>query len=217
MISKEFIVALFFLLQLNYARATTDLPIDTLGSNNMSKPLVLYITGDGGFNNFSKAFMKQWNANGYPVVALNAKSYFWKTKAPDDAARDIAALIDEYLALWKRNEVVLVGYSFGADVMPFIQTRLTPSGLNKIRHTILFSPSKNTDFTIHLFYDDSGSSVAAEINKLNKPVLVVFGDKEKDLPEPQINNKMVTLIKFPGDHHYDNDIAGVVNSIAKRL
>jgi type IV secretory pathway VirJ component len=82
MISKEFIVALSFLLQLNYARATTDLPIDTLGSNNMSKPLVLYITGDGGFNNFSKAFMKQWNANGYPVVALNAKSYFWKTKAP---------------------------------------------------------------------------------------------------------------------------------------
>jgi type IV secretory pathway VirJ component len=204
-------------MQLNYVKATSDLPIDTLGSNDMNKPLVLYITGDGGFNNFSKAFMKQWNANGYPVVALNAKSYFWKTKAPEDAARDIAALIDEYLSLWKRNEVVLVGYSFGSDVMPFIQTRLAPGVLNKIRHTVLFSPSKNTDFTIHLFYDDGGSSVAAEINRINKPVLVVFGDEEKDLPELQINNKMVTLIKVKGDHHYDNKISEVVNSVAKRL
>ena len=217
MINKQLIVASFFLLQLNYVKAETDLPIDTLGSNNMSRPLVLYITGDGGFNSFSKAFMKQWNANGYPVVALNAKSYFWKTKAPEDAAREIAALLDEYLSLWNRNEVVLVGYSFGADVMPFIQTRLTPGMLNKIRHTILFSPSKTTDFAIHLFYDDDGSSVAAEINKLNKPALVIFGDKEKDLPESQINNKMVTLIKVPGDYHYDDNIVGVVNGVVKRL
>ena len=217
MISKQLIVASLFLLQSSYVKAETDLPIDTLGSNNMSKPLVLYITGDGGFNSFSKAFMKQWNANGYPVVALNAKSYFWKTKAPEDATRDISALIDEYFSLWKRNEVILVGYSFGADVIPFIQTRMSPGMLNKIRHTVLFSPSKNTDFTIHLFYDDNGSSVAAEVNKLNKPVLVVFGDKEKDLPEPQINNKMVTLIKVKGDHHYDNDIAGAIRVAVSRL
>ena len=215
--SRQLIIASLFLLQLNYAKAATDLPIDTLGSNNLSKPLVLYITGDAGFNSFSKAFMKQWNANGYPVVALNAKSYFWKTKAPEDAAKDVTMLIDEYLSLWKRNEVILVGYSFGADVMPFIQTRLTPPVLNKIRHTVLFSPSKNTDFTVHLFYGDDGSSVAAEINKLNKPVLVIFGDEEKDLPEAQIHNKMATLIKVPGDHHYDNKVVGVVNDIAKKL
>lgn len=217
MINKTLIVASFFLLQLNYARATTDLPIDTLGSNDRSKPLVLYITGDGGFNSFSKTFMKQWNINGYPVVALNAKSYFWETKSPEDAAKDVSGLIAEYLSLWKRNEVILVGYSFGADVMPFILTRVSPVILNKIRHTVLFSPSKNTDFTIHLFYEDGGSSVASEINKLNKPVLIIFGDEEKDLPDKQINNKNVTVMKVAGDHHYDNKISEVINDIVKRL
>src|SRR6478735_8777030 len=212
MINKKIIVAFLLLLQLQYAKAN-DLPIDTLGSNDMSKPLIVYISGDGGFNKFSDAFMKQWNSHGYPVVALNAKSYFWSTKDPEDAAKDVAGLITGYLSLWKRREVILLGYSFGADVLPFIQTRLSPDILIKIQYTLLFSPSKNTDFTIHLFYNDKGSSVPAEINKLNKPVLVVFGDKEKDLPEPQITNKMATIIKVAGDHHYDNAIAAVVTAV----
>src|SRR3974390_3039131 len=118
MISKNLIMALLFLSQLNYSKAATDLPIDTLGSNDMSKPLILYISGDGGFNNFSEAFMKEWNNNGYPVVALNAKSYFWNTKTPDVVTADVSGLITRYLSLWRRNEVILVGYSFGADVMP---------------------------------------------------------------------------------------------------
>ena len=216
MINKKLIIASLFLLQLHYVKAT-DLPIDTLGSKDMSKPLVLYITGDGGFNSFSKTFMKQWNSNGYPVVALNAKSYFWNTKSPADAANDVSVLITEYLSLWKRNEVILVGYSFGADVMPFIQTRLSPGVINKIRHTVLFSPSKNTDFTIHLFYGDDGSSVISEINKLNRPVLIVFGDEEKDLPDKQISNKNVLVMKVAGDHHYDDKISEIINDIAKRL
>jgi type IV secretory pathway VirJ component len=162
-------------------------------------------------------FMKQWNSHGYPVVALNAKSYFWSTKRPEDAAKDVADLITKYLSLWKRNEVILLGYSFGADVIPFIQTRLSPVVLNKIQQTVLFSPSKNTDFTIHLFYNDKGSSVPDEINKLNKPVLIVFGDKEKDLPELQITNKLAIIIKVAGDHHYDNAIPTVINTAIDSL
>ncbi|MFT4152311.1 AcvB/VirJ family lysyl-phosphatidylglycerol hydrolase [Parafilimonas sp.] len=195
----------------------SNLPIDTLSSKDMSKPLVLYISGDGGFNSFSNAFIKQWNTNGYPVVALNAKSYFWHTKSPEDAARDVSGLIEEYLSLWQRKEVLLLGYSFGADVMPFIQTRLAPAILSKVKRTVLFSPSKNTDFTIHLFYNDRGSSVPAEINKLGKPVLIVFGDKETDLPELQINNKLATIIKVEGDHHYNNAITAVIHNVMEKL
>ena len=204
-------------MQLSHLKAATDLPIDTLGSNDMTKPLIMYITGDGGFNNFSTAFMKEWNNNGYPVVALNAKSYFWKTKTPEVATEDVSGLITQYLSLWKRNEVILVGYSFGADVMPFIQARLKQGILNKLLHTVLLSPSKNTDFTIHLFYNNDGNNVPSEINKLNKPVLVIFGNEETDLPDKQINNKQVTIIKIEGDHRYNNKISNIVHNILSRL
>ena len=213
---KKLITTTLFLLSLHYVKAA-DLPIDTLSSDDMTKPLVMYISGDGGFNNFSKKFMQQWNNNGYPVVALNSKSYFWKTKPPEMASKDIADLITQYLALWKRSKVILVGYSIGADVMPFIQTRFNANLSNRIVHTVLFSPSKNTDFTIHLFYDNKGSSVPDEINKLNKPVLIIFGEEETDLPDKQINNKNVTIIKVAGDHHYNNQVATVVNDVVSRL
>src|ERR1700712_1215498 len=101
-----------------------DLPIDTLNSSDTNKPLVLYMTGDGGMNAFSKSFIKQWNRNGYPIVALNVKSYLWNAKSPDKAAADITGLLRRYMRSWRRQHIVLVGYSLGADVLPFVQTRL---------------------------------------------------------------------------------------------
>ncbi len=197
--------------------AQTDLPIDTLGSKDMSKPIVFYISGDGGFNSFSTSFMKQWNGLGYPVVALNARSYFFRTKLPDMAAKDINDLILHYLLVWKRSNVILVGYSFGADVLPFIQTRLSSNIINKTKHTILLSPSYTTDFAVHLFYSHKGSSVPAEINKLNSPVLIVYGNKETDVPVKEIKNPKVSTLVFTGDHHYDDNVTGLVATIVKRL
>jgi len=215
--SKAIIAILVCMIGHQHYMQAQSLPIDTLSSKMPGKPLVIYISGDGGFNSFSNNFIKQWNTNGYPVVALNAKSYFWKTKQPEAAAQDVTALITQYLSLWKCNEVILLGYSFGADVMPFIQMRLPAEVAGKVKHTVLFSPSANTDFTVHLIYGNNGSSVPAEINKITKPVLVVFGDEETNLPDKQINNKQVNIIKVPGDHHYDNNIATVVHEVAGKL
>lgn len=216
---KNKFAILFLFLSGNIAvMANDNLPIDTLGSKDLSKPIIFYISGDGGFNNFSTAFIRELNAKGYPVLALNAKSYFWKTKSPDVATKDITGLITQYLALWKRNEVILVGYSLGADVVPFVQTRLSLDVLNKVKHTVLLSPSNTTDFTVHLFYSSSGgSNVPVEINKLNKPLLIIFGKSENNIPVKEINNTMATILTLPGDHHYDNQVAVLTGEIAKRL
>ncbi len=197
--------------------AKNNLPIDTLGSKDASKPLVLYISGDGGFNSFSTSFVKQWNRLGYPVVALNARSYFFSAQSPDSAAKDISALVAEYLKLWKRNEFILVGYSFGADVLPFIQMRLAPFAASKLKHSVLLSPSHYTDFAVHLFYSHKGNSVPAEINKLNKPALIIFGDEEEDTPDKEIKNQWVKINKISGDHHYDKQIDSLVSGIIKQL
>ena len=197
--------------------AQSSLPIDTLGSSDASKPVVFYITGDGGFNSFSTSFMQQLNDKGYPVVALNAKSYFWKTKTPEAAANDVSALLTEYLNKWHRSEIIFAGYSLGADVLSFIQTRLPATIASKIKHTVLLSPSNTTDFTVHLFYNSNGSDVPAEINKLSKPVLVIFGKEETDTPAAKIKNQMAMIMTVPGDHHYNNQVLFLTNEIIKRL
>ena len=214
---KPFLLLIIMLLLQQLAMANNDLPIDTLGSTDTSKPLVFYISGDGGFNSFSKSFIQQWHSLGYAVIALNAKSYFFNSQPPDVAAKDINALLIQYLVLWKRNNIILVGYSFGADVLPFIQTRLSAVILSKIKQTVLLSPSQTTDFAVHLFYSNSGSSVPAEINKLTKPVLVIFGEDEKDAPDKNINNPKAFILKVKGDHHYSNNVENLLSEINKRM
>ena len=216
MINKIFLLPCLLIFQLHLI-AQSNLPIDTLNSKDASKPLVFYITGDGGFNSFSTSFIQQWNSKGYPIVALNAKSYFWKTKQPGTAANDISALLNEYLSKWHRNEIIFAGYSLGADVLSFIETRLPTGIANKIKHTVLLSPSNTTDFTVHLFYSSTGSDVPAEINKLSKPVLVIFGKEETDTPAAKISNQMATLLMVPGDHHYNNQVSFLTNEIVKRM
>lgn len=215
---NKIIVCISCLLLLNTHIMAGSLPIDTMSSKDAAKPLLLYITGDGGLNSFSTNLVQQINSKGYPVVSLNAKSYFWKTKQPDVAAKDINALLLQYLSLWKRSEIILMGYSLGADVLPFIQAQLSPGVSTKIKYTVLLSPSANTDFTVHLFYSaNGGSNVPDQINKITNPTLIIFGNKETDTPVKDIVNKLVTVITVAGDHHYNNNIAGIANEITKRI
>ncbi len=58
-------------------------PIKEWTSAVHDKPLIFYITGDGGFNEFSTALCKSLNKKGYDVFALDAKSYFYNKKTPD--------------------------------------------------------------------------------------------------------------------------------------
>ncbi|MEO6932225.1 MAG: AcvB/VirJ family lysyl-phosphatidylglycerol hydrolase, partial [Chitinophagaceae bacterium] len=107
--------------------APPDLPVNIVNSTaDKSKPLIIYISGDGGWNSFSQGFTKQLASSGYPVVSLNANKYFWKKKTPAQAAADVTLLMNEYCRLWDRATVSIIGYSFGADVTPFVYNRLAP-------------------------------------------------------------------------------------------
>src|SRR5690348_12054349 len=53
------------------------------------KPLLFYITGDGGLNSFSSGLCSTLNKQGYDVIALNARKYFWSKKTTQQATADI--------------------------------------------------------------------------------------------------------------------------------
>src|SRR5438067_1945022 len=139
---KTLIVHLLLLLSIHAFTQTKDLPIEALKGNDPAKPLLLYISGDGGWNKFSTSLVNTLNKQGYPVISLNARSYFWTKKKPQQAADDISRALDKYMKEWKTATIVLIGYSFGADVAPFVQTHFRGSLAENIKHTILMSPSR---------------------------------------------------------------------------
>ncbi|MET0243402.1 MAG: AcvB/VirJ family lysyl-phosphatidylglycerol hydrolase [Flavitalea sp.] len=51
---------------------------------------------------------------------MNAKSYFWVKKTPQQPAASLEKYLQQQLADRKNQEWIFAGYSFGADVMPFV-------------------------------------------------------------------------------------------------
>jgi len=200
----------------------TSLPLSLYSSPDTTKPLLFYISGDGGFNKFSTSFMQTLNKQGYAVIGLNAKDYFWSQKKPKEAASAIEKAIDESNKQWKRNNIVLIGYSFGADVAPFMLTNFSPALASKVARLILLSPSPKTDFEIHVMQmlgwgKGSGESVPNEINKITKPVIFIVGDDEKEFPFSQLTIRNKQIVKMPGGHHYDGDVGALSKQVVAQI
>jgi type IV secretory pathway VirJ component len=198
------------------------LPLSLHPGADTTKPLVFYISGDGGFNKFSSSFMQALNKEGYAVIGLNAKDYFWDKKKPQDAATAIETAINESNKGWKRKNIVLIGYSFGADVSPFMMTHFSAALSSQVSHLILLSPSAKTDFEIHVLQmfgwgRDAGESVPGEINKISKPVTIVVGDDEDEFPFDQVTIKNKQIIKMRGGHHYDGDVDALCKQIVQQI
>lgn len=126
-----------------------ELPLKTWKGNDRN-PLVLYISGDGGFNTFTNGFCASVNKKGYTVTALNSRSYFWSKISPEQAAAAISAYIDDAFKSRAGQQLILLGYSFGGDVSPFIINRLSASAKKHLASVILMDPSTSTDFEIHV-------------------------------------------------------------------
>lgn len=216
---KVFIVSLVLCLNLVAASAqSAKLPVKEWSSSSQS-PFVLYISGDGGLNDFSTGLCETVNKAGYNITAVNAKSYFWSKKTPEQTATDIATYLEDQLRQQKTGKVVMVGYSFGADVIPFIFNRMPDSLKNKIITVIMLAPSSSTDFEVH-WSDILGGSkkrsmdVASEINRMGtQKTVTVFGQDDDSFPTSIIKLKNYINENLPGGHHFD----GNTNEVAKTL
>ncbi|MEI6677288.1 MAG: alpha/beta fold hydrolase [Mariniphaga sp.] len=192
-----------------------DLPVHISVSKGTQEGLVMYITGDGGWNNFNQQLVQVFEERGYAVVALNSRKYFWSEKSPDEFAHDVEMLSGYYMKELEKTSIIIVGYSFGADVASFLPGRLSVELQKKIRKITLISPSASTDFVIRLAdlvgegeNMDRKYKVKPEIEQIHLPVVCTFGLEEtKILKSALSDNDALTIKVLPGDHRYNNDFA----------
>jgi type IV secretory pathway VirJ component len=110
----------------------------------------LLLTGDGGWAGLDQGVSAELAAKGLPVVGLNTLRYFWSARTPEATTDDIARVLRHYLRTWNKEQVVLVGYSFGADVLPFVVSRLPPDLRSRIESLNLIGLSPNASFEINV-------------------------------------------------------------------
>ena len=186
-----------------------------------SKPLIMYISGDGGNTKFTQTFVHSMAVKGFPIAALNSNKYFWDKKTPEQTTSDVAALIKYCQLHFNRSKVVLIGYSFGADVMPFVYNRLPGDVLSAVKNVVLLSPSANADFEIHLNVmwgaKSKGPNTLPEINRMTShPVLLLLEDK-KEFPVSQVTLKNYTAAQLPHDDGKETNAQNTGNLLVQYL
>ena len=105
-----------------------DLPLVELPTAGAASQMAVIYSGDGGWRDLDKQIAGVLAREGTPVVGVDSLRYFWREKTPEMVASDLARILRHYRARWGAQRVLLVGYSFGAGILPFAVHRL-PSDL----------------------------------------------------------------------------------------
>ena len=202
-----------------------DLPLRVMQSSVKSDlPMLVFITGDGGWNSFEESLCQSLNQKGVPVVVLDSQKYFWKSKTPEVTTIDLLSIIKTYQNIWKRNGIVLAGFSFGASILPFLVNRFPPEVKNLLVRSILISPNKTCDFEIHLSdmlnlgTSKGNYDVIKEIqtNNFNKLTAVFGSDESKE--ERQAFQKIGLKVEIlTGNHHFNSGFEALANLIVAEM
>ncbi len=196
------------------------LPLKTW-AGAQATPMVFYLSGDGGLNGFSTDLCSAINKSGYTISALDVRSYFWKQKTPAESAAAVAGFLRAALQNRPQAKLILVGYSFGADVLPFIAMRLPDDLKARLLQMVLISPSATTDFEVHLAdifaaAKKKAMDVPAELNKIGfVKTALLFGTDEDDFPLKRLTGSNHTVAFLPGGHHFDGDVTALSTLLLK--
>jgi type IV secretory pathway VirJ component len=190
----------------------TEVPAQKPGDDR----LVVMLSGDGGWAALDRGVSAKFAAQGIGTVGLDSLSYFWKKRTPAETATAVAGIIEWYTQHWNKRRVILFGYSFGADVLPFIVNRLPPPVLARIDRVVFAGPGHRAAFEFHLTNwlsdtPEDGLPVVDEIRRM-PPVraICLYGSDEGPASAcPGLKNTTVILRELPGDHHFNDDYARV--------
>jgi type IV secretory pathway VirJ component len=188
-----------------------DAPSNSAGQSGRH-PVIIFYSGDGGWRDIDKKIGGYFAGQGYFVVGVDSLRYFWRKKEPREMASDLDRLIRHYRPQSKGAGVILVGYSFGADLVPFMVNRLSPDTKAEVKYISLLGVSDRASFEIRLqgilgAKNTDGPQTLPELQKIkNIPIQCVYGSDEQDsVCTAKELNGIVSRVEMKGNHHFDGD------------
>jgi len=111
--------------------------------------IAVLLTADGGWVTLDRGVAAGLAADGVPVVGWSSLDYYRRPRTPELASADLARVLRHYLDAWGGRRVLLVGYSFGADVLPLLVNRLPGDLRARVAGVALIGFSPDAVFEFH--------------------------------------------------------------------
>lgn len=187
-------------------------PAHFFAANNSDGSYVaLYLSGDMGLRfGMGPYATKALSAHGIPVYGLNSSTAFAtrRTRAQLDAI--VVRAAHEALARTGAKKLILIGQSFGADILQTGLTNFPKSLREQVAAVVLVVPGQAVYFRADptsVSYrgtpDSLGSTTAARIDWV--PLTCIYGAQEDDSLCPGLKQHNATVIRLPGGHFLHND------------
>ena len=207
------------------AHDVRDLPLTELQAKTPgSKTFAILLTGDGGFATLDRGVANELVERGLPVVVLNTRPYLSSRRTPDGAGADMIRVIRHYLAQWSMERVAIVGYSRGADMAPFIISRLPGDLKHRIAIVAMLGLSNQVNFQFHfkdIFVESHRRSDIPTLPELERSrgmnLLCIYGVDEKDSGCRDASPGLMKEVVRNGGHHFDDDYKVLGDIIVQSL
>jgi type IV secretory pathway VirJ component len=198
-----------------------DLPVVEVAAQSAAPPsdaFAIIMSGDGGWAGLDQDIAAALSARGIPVVGLDSLRYYWTARTPEGVAADTDRMIRYYLSHFGKKHVLLIGYSQGADVLPFAVNRLPDATKAHVVLTAILGMSEHALFEFHVSSwisdDTSGPATLPEVNRISgMPVLCIYGEDEHDSLCPKLDPTKFKVVKVKGGHHFDGNYAALADEI----
>lgn len=175
------------------------------------RAVALYLSGDMGFHaGLGPDIVERLNRHGISVVTVNSLHFFRTRRTPEQAGAMIAEGLRRAIEIDRVAPLLLLGQSFGADViapsLPYVPTRLRARiafvGLVVPGATRQWRASPTEIFSMGEPEEDA--AVAAQ--RLSwVPLLCIHGREEAASLCPALHQRNATRIALPGGHPLAHD------------
>lgn len=205
-------------------RPLADLPIAVLAAKPTYDTMAIVLSGDGGWRDIDSELAGILADGGVPTIGLDSLRYFWAEKTPAEVATDLGRIVSTYGTLWKTKKIVLIGYSFGADVLPATFAALPPELASRVRLVSLMALSSSANFEIKVSgwvgMNGENPDHPTKPDLLKIPggiVQCIYGEEDDDAVCPELPPGTAEVIKTEGGHHFDGDYAALAKHVLDRL
>jgi type IV secretory pathway VirJ component len=184
--------------------------------------MAVVLTGDGGWAEIDKRVAARLAERGVPVIGWSSLKYYWTPRTPEAASHDLARILERYERAWGKRRFLLAGYSFGADVLPFLVSRLPADLRSRVALVGLLGLSEQASFEFHvagwLGVETGHHSTVPEVARLEAtPVLCLRGEDEADSACRLLHGTAVRTVTLPGGHHFGGDYGRIAEALLADL
>ncbi|MGK9204411.1 virulence factor [Sinorhizobium meliloti] len=200
------------------------LPLTVLDAKPSRDTMAVIYSGDGGWRDIDREVGNALQQQGVPVVGVDSLRYFWSERQPQATADDLTRIISYYRKRWNVRNVLLIGYSFGADILPRTYNLLPPATRAGVRQVTLMALSHQADYKISVLGwlgaegEGSAGDPANDVKAIDPSLIqCIYGTDEEDDACPDLKTSGIDVIPIDGGHHFDGDYPALTRRVLDAL